>query len=220
MSWGALSRLVYPPKCILCGKLLSRDEADLCHLCRKDTHPYPASKIKFSYVAGWKALWYYKDAVRSSILRYKFSGRRRHGAAFGRILGQYLKSDTTLGWDMMTWVPVSRRRKWRRGFDQVALIAEAAAQELGCTARPLIKKIRHVPPQSTLQNEAMRRANVLGAFAVIDPETIRGKRILLLDDIITSGATISECARILLTAGAKEVYCAAIAAAILKEKTR
>ena len=220
MSRGALSRLVYPPKCILCGKLLSRDEADLCHRCRKDTRPYPALKIKFSYVAGWRALWYYKDAVRSSILRYKFSGRRRQGAAFGRILAQCLKADETLSWDVMTWVPVSRRRKWRRGFDQVSLIAEAAARELGCTAQPVIKKIRHVPPQSTLQNEAMRRANVLGAFAVTDPEAIRGKRILLLDDIITSGATITECARILLTAGAKEVYCAAIAAAILKEKTR
>ena len=74
-------------------------------------------------------------------------------------------------------------------------------------------KIRNTPPQSSLRGFARRKANVLGAYQVADPQRIKDKRILLLDDVITTGATASECARTLLTAGAKEVTFAAIATA-------
>ena len=84
-------------------------------------------------------------------------------------------------------------------------------KELGITPCKTLRKFRNTPPQSGIKNIYRRRANVLGAYKPVSPENIRGKRILLLDDIITTGATASECARVLLTAGAKEVYCAAIA---------
>ena len=77
----------------------------------------------------------------------------------------------------------------------------------------LLKKVRHNRPQSRIRGEAQRRANVLGAYRVTDPALVADKRVLLLDDIITTGATASEAARVLLTAGAKEVYFAAVAAA-------
>ena len=76
-----------------------------------------------------------------------------------------------------------------------------------------MKKIRHNRPQSGIVGDAQRRANVLGAYRVENPELLRGKRIILLDDIITTGATAGECARVLLTAGAKEVHCGAVAVA-------
>ena len=76
---------------------------------------------------------------------------------------------------------------------------------------PLLRKIRNAPPQSGISGDAARRANVLGAYRVTDPDALRDKRILLLDDVITTGATASECARVLLTAGAKSVNCAAVA---------
>ena len=76
-----------------------------------------------------------------------------------------------------------------------------------------LKKVRHNRPQSSIAGQAERRANVLGAYEALSPQQIAGKRILLLDDVITTGATVSECARVLLTAGAKHVYCAAIAGA-------
>ena len=76
-----------------------------------------------------------------------------------------------------------------------------------------LQKIRNTPPQSRIGDAARRRANVLGAYRAVDPKNFRGKRVLRLDDIITTGATASECARVLLTAGAKEVYCAAMAVA-------
>ena len=76
-----------------------------------------------------------------------------------------------------------------------------------------LKKIRNNRPQSTVTGQAQRRANVLNAYRAIKPEQFQGKRVLLLDDIITTGATASEAARVLLTAGAKEVCFAAVAAA-------
>ena len=164
-------------------------------------------------------MWYYNDKVRHSMLLYKFYSRRSYGDIYGRLLAMKLLRDPLCRYDILTWVPVSARRKWRRGYDQVELIALSCGQELMTPAVATLRKIRHTKPQSRLSDFARRKANVLGAFAVIDPATVAGKRILLIDDIITTGATVSECSRVLLTAGAKEVHCAAVAA-LNKEKRR
>lgn len=212
MSTEAFSAL-YPPKCVLCEKLLQEQETDLCRSCRKNTPEYPKGKFKISFVARWTAVWYYKDDVRSSILRYKFSRRERYGIVYGQLLAMKLLQSNLTDFDVLTWVPISFLRRWGRGFDQVEVIAKAVAKELGCQAQPTLRKIRHNKPQSREASTAGRRANVLGAYRVKDASQVRGKRILLIDDIITSGATVSECAKTLLSAGAKEVICAAVAAA-------
>ncbi len=204
---------LYPSKCILCESLLGEDETDLCRSCREKVQEYPKGKFKISFVARWGAIWYYKDDIRSSILRYKFLRRLPYGAAYGRLLAMKLLQSGMVDFDVLTWVPISFRRRWKRGFDQVAVIAKATAKELGCEAQPVLKKVRHNKPQSRETSHAGRRANVLGAYRVKDASAIQGKRILLIDDIITSGATVSECAKTLLSAGAKEVICAAVAAA-------
>ena len=117
------------------------------------------------------------------------------------------------GFDLLTWVPVSRLRRLRRGYDQVELLAKAVGRELGMTPVPLLKKLRNNRQQSRIQGAAQRRANVLGVYRAVDPGAMEDKRVLLLDDILTTGATAGEAARVLLTAGAKEVHCAVIAAA-------
>lgn len=218
MSLDRLFNILFPPKCLLCQKPLSDQETDLCHNCRSETEDYPTPKHKISFVAGWSAMWYYNDKVRHSLLLYKFYNRRSYGAKYGRLLAMRLHSKPLCSYDILTWVPVSSRRKWRRGYDQVELIAESFGQESGIPAISVLKKVRNTKPQSRLPDVSHRKANVLGAFTVPDPAKIRGKRILLIDDIITTGSTVSECARTLLTAGAKEVYCAAVAAN--KEKRR
>lgn len=203
--------LLYPPKCVFCGKLLPREETDLCHSCRKDAPVFRKANFPISFVAGWTSVWYYKDAVRKSLLRYKFSHHRSYAPAYGRALAMQLLSSGFGDFDVLTWVPVSGLRKWRRGYDQVELLAKAAARELGISAVPCLKKRRNNKPQSSITGAAQRRANVLGMYRVTDPQVIRDKRILLLDDIITTGATVSECAKTLLLAGAKDVRCAAVA---------
>ena len=215
-----LFHLLFPPKCVLCKSFLSKEETDLCRGCRESQLEYNGSKIKISFLAQWTGLWYYKENVRLSILRYKFYGRRNYAQSYGRLLAMKLLKE---GWDdtdLLTWIPISRQRKRKRGYDQSQLLAAAVAKELGMHEVALLQKIRNTKPQSTMGSAAHRRANILGAYEVMDPALVRGKRILLVDDIITTGATASECARTLLTAGAKEVKLATLAVASFENSTQ
>lgn len=211
MIFRWLFRLLFPPKCILCRSLLTKAETDFCADCRQNAPECEKSNLRFSFLAGWTAVWYYKDKVRGSILRYKFGGKRHYAPAYGRRLAMKLQKEGMDTFDILTFVPIAPLRKLTRGYDQVELLANAVGAELGIAPCRTLRKIRNTPPQSGIKDPARRRANVLGAYVAVAPQSVRGKKILLLDDIITTGATASECARVLLTAGAKEVYCAALA---------
>ena len=206
-------RLVFPPKCTLCRTLLKKIETDLCHDCRKHTPDFSREKRKYPFIAQWTALWYYKDNVRKSIHRFKFGNARSYAGVYARFLALRLQNTFFEPFDILTWVPVSGLRRLKRGYDQTELIDKALSRELGMPATRVLKKIRHTPPQSGLRDAAQRRANVLGAYESLPDQMLGNKRILLLDDVLTTGATASECARVLLTAGAKEVYFAAVAVA-------
>ena len=208
-----LMELLFPPKCVLCRKLLKNGEIDLCGACRADAPEYPGKKINIRFLDSFAAVWYYEGNVRSSLLRYKFYNARSYSVSYGRILAMKLLREYPDGFDILTWVPVSRLRKLRRGYDQVELLAKAVGTELGVTPVSTLKKIRNNRPQSHIKDPAARKANVLGAYQLKPDADVKGKRVLLLDDILTTGATAGECARVLLSAGAKEVHCAAVAAA-------
>lgn len=208
-----LAHLLFPPKCALCQNVLEKDELDLCRSCRVEAPEYPTGKRKLQFLDSFTAVWYYEENVRHSLLRFKFCNARNLAAPYGRLLAMKLSREHSDGFDVLTWVPISRLRKLRRGYDQCQLLAMAVGQELGMTPVPTLRKVRNNRQQSRIQGTAQRRANVLGVYQVLDGETIRGKRVLLLDDILTTGATAGEAARVLLTAGASEVHCAAVAAA-------
>lgn len=214
-----IAGLLFPPKCVLCGRVLDGEEADLCHICRVEMPVFPKQKTKRQFLASWTALWYYEDKVRRSLLLYKFYGRRNYAPVYGRLLAMKLQQEYEDGFDLITWAPLSKLRKFRRGYDQVELLAQAVGPELEIEPVCLLRKVRNNRPQSRITGQAQRRANVLGVYEPVNRELLAGKRILLLDDIITTGATAGECARVLLTAGAKEVHVAAIAAARGKNKT-
>ena len=92
------------------------------------------------------------------------------------------------------------------------MLAQALAKNLDEEAVCTLKKVRHTPKQSKTANAAARRANVLGAYRAIDPDALKGKRILVIDDVVTTGATLSECGKVLKMAGAGPLVCAVIAA--------
>ena len=213
-----LFNLLFPPKCVLCKSVLSKDETDFCHACRKNAPEFKKSNLRFSFVAGWTSVWYYKDMVRGSIRRYKFSGRRNYAPTYGRVLAMKLQTEGLFDFDILTYVPIAYLRRISRGYDQVELLCNEVAGQLGLAPVCTLRKTRNTPPQSGIKDVSRRRANVLGAYKAVCPEAVRGKRILLLDDVITTGATISECARVLLTAGAKEVFCASVA--VTQHKTK
>ena len=205
--------LLFPPKCVLCASVLEKNELDLCHNCRCDAPECAGTHKNFSFLDSWVAVWYYKGYIRKSIHRFKFRNARHYAAAYGRMLAMRIAAEYPDGFDVLTWVPISAMRRFTRGYDQVELLANAVGRELGMTPLATLKKIRHNRPQSGITGHAKRRANVLGAYAPVCPQQVQGKRVLLLDDVITTGATAGECARVLLTAGAKEVHCGCIAAA-------
>lgn len=207
-----LLELLFPRKCILCRSFLKREETDLCRSCRLDQPEYPFGKKKVPHVSELTALWMYRGNAAESLKRYKFGRCRHYAQGYGRLLAMRIEQDLARA-DVITWVPVSRRRRRERGFDQVELLAKAVAAELDLPAEPLLIKIRDNRANSGLKTPAERRANVLGVYQAAAPDRIRGRRVLLLDDIVTTGATASECARVLLTAGAEEVLFAAVAAA-------
>lgn len=207
-----LYHLLFPPKCALCRKLLNKDETDLCRGCRVDTPEYPSGKRKLQFIDSFVSVWYYEKNVRHSLLRFKFYGQRNLARSYGRLLAMRLLREHPEGFDVLTWIPISPIRKLRRGYDQCELLARAVGKELGMPPVSTLKKVRNNRQQSRIQGDAQRRANVLGVYRVTDTQAVAGKRVLILDDILTTGATAGEAARVLLTAGASEVHCAAVAA--------
>ena len=203
---------LFPAKCILCKRVLEKNETDLCRACRTDQPEYPYGRKKVPHIADLTALWRYEGQVRKSLHRYKFGSARHYAAPYARLLAMRISRDLPRA-DVVTWVPVSAKRLRQRGYDQAELLSRAAAPELELPCEQLLEKIRDNRANSGLTEPAHRRANVLGVYRAVRQEDIRGKRVLLLDDIVTTGATASECARVLLTAGAEIVYFAAMAAA-------
>ena len=140
-------------------------------------------------------------------------GRRGYYKVYGRLVAQCVHDHLAGRYDLITWVPLSPKRKKDRGYDQSFLLASAAALELGEVAVETLRKELDNQPQSGLTEDAQRRANVLGAFTPVDKALVEGKRVLVIDDVVTTGSTLSECARVLRTMGAADVVCAALARA-------
>ena len=208
-----LLNLLFPPKCLLCRRFLSKSETHLCHKCRADAPEFTKSKRSIPFVAQWTGIWYYTDTVRSSILRFKFYNARSYALPYAQLLALRLQKEGLDDADLISWVPISDARRRKRGYDQGQLLAEALASELNLPCIRLLEKVRDTLPQSGFRDASGRRANVLGAYRYINRQHIIGKRILLLDDVVTTGATASECAKTLTAGGAKSIALAAVAVA-------
>lgn len=205
--------MLFPPKCTLCRKLLTKEETDFCEYCQVHSPLILNTKRRIPHIAHWTAVWYYKDDVRKSIQRFKFSNARSYADVFARcIAAKVFDGAFGVTCDCITWVPTSFLRKLKRGYDQSELLAKALSPMLYLPTVRLLRKVRHTPAQSGLRDASRRRANVVNAYRSVSPEIIAGRRILLVDDVLTTGSTASECAKTLLSAGAREVLLVTIAA--------
>lgn len=207
-----LCDLLYPPKCMLCGRLLRDSEAVLCGRCGHELPEWDNAPRRVPGYERCAAAFVYEEPIRGSILRFKFHGMQTYAVQFARWMAVRVRGELRTSFDFVTWTPCSRRRRWSRGFDQAELLAEALARELDLEARPTLEKFRHRPPQSKTKTAAKRRANVQGAYRLLPGADVRGRTVLVVDDILTTGATLGECGRILRQAGAKDLYAAVIAA--------
>ncbi len=207
--------LLFPPKCVFCGKLLRPGEREVCAGCAQGLPWLEGERAKRAddFCTLVVSPLRYDGVVRDSIRRYKFGGRRGYAGAYGKLVAGAVRTHLAGKYDVISWVPLSDKRRRERGYDQAFLLATATALELGDVAVETLRKVRHVDAQSGLVEDAARRANVKNAYQVVDPELVEGRRVLLVDDVVTTGSTLSECARTLLAAGALNVVGATLARA-------
>lgn len=204
--------IFYPTRCILCRKALTPGRPCFCVDCLNSLpQPRKGDRKKGDFYSTCISALYYEGEVVEAIQRYKFHGVQAYSHAFGDLVASCIYEELDGEYDILSWVPLAPDRYRRRGYDQSELIAKNAAQRLLKPLTPTLQKQRGIKPQSLTGGPERRRANIAGAYKVVDPAVIAGKRILLVDDIVTSGSTLSECAKTLLLAGAEEVLCATLA---------
>ena len=205
-----LLNLLYPPKCPFCGALSPGGEASLCPRCEQAL-PWAEGTFSAQGFDRGVVVVYYEGAVRESLLRYKFGGCSGYAGVYGPLLAQRIAEGLGGRFDLISYVPVSRWRRATRGYDQSELLARAVARCYGVLPVATLHKRRQNRTQSQLHSADARRANVSGVYTPVGPERFAGQRVLLIDDIVTTGATLSEAARTLRAAGAADVVCAALA---------
>ena len=213
--WTGALDLLFPAKCPFCQSILDEPRAILCPDCQT-TLPWLLGRegeTGVDFAAGCVSPLAYRDRVSAAVRRFKFSRVRSYGAPFGTLMAQCVQDHLPEPVDALTWAPLSRKRMRERGFDQSELLARAVGEGLSLPVLPTLEKVRHTGPQSDLTEASARRANALGAYRLRPEADVRGKRLLLVDDVVTSGATLSECTRVLLEGGAEKVWCVTLARA-------
>ena len=204
--------LFFPPRCIFCSTVLPQGGGHLCPSCAKNL-PFVEDRNILRQIGKYTCAvtFYYDGPVKQGIRALKFRARKYRTAYFAEYLVQTAAEHLGGEFDTVTFVPVHFLRRLRRGFDQSRLLAEASAELWEVDLLTTLRKTRNNPPQSTVKDPEARRKNVQNAYAAIKPASLQGKRILLIDDVVTSGNTMIACADELLAAGAASVVCAALA---------
>jgi len=168
------------------------DEHDLCMVCRE-------SLVNFDSAYSFGS---YEGPLRDLIHLFKYAKVETLAKPLARLLVQALPLDERF--DCIIAMPMHWRKRWQRGFNQAELLARPVARRYGLRLSSNLKRRRYTKPQAGL-SEAARRENLKGSFETRRPEQLAGKRVLLVDDVFTTGATLRAAAAALKSAGAAHV---------------
>ena len=174
------------------------DETGRCALCRLGLQGFDAV---YSYGS-------YEGTLRQLVHLFKYGGVRPLAGTFGKFLAQALPRETSF--DVIVPMPLHWFKQWQRGFNQSDVLAREIGKKWNVPVRNLIRRKKATHPQAGLTN-AKRRENMQGAFGIAGRKSLAGIRVLLVDDVVTTGATASACARVLKRAGAAHVALLALA---------
>lgn len=214
-----LIEFIAPPDCSVCsrpGQNLCKDcletatvpKVPSCYFCNRltlDGRACPVCVRKTS-LRGAYILWRYEGAAKDLVHRLKYANDR----AVARLMAsQAIKEFSLEGYDLVTFVASDGAALRRRGYNQAELLAGAVAKQARLPHRNVLLRIRHIP--QTHLSRAKRLAGVKDNFVCFRPKEVAGKKVLIVDDVVTTGATMNECARVLSAAGAKSVWGLAIA---------
>ncbi len=199
----SLTDLLFPPRCLLCGDL---DEA-FCATCRASILRLPGRPLPPAGISAIISVGPHTGALRDAVLRLKFG----QGVALVEPMAELLAAELAPvehHWRITLCVPVPLHwlRRLERGFNQAELLAEAVARRTGVRAENALCRRRYTPSQVAVAQPALRRHNLLNAIAARPNAGLAGQRILLIDDVWTTGTTLTECSRVLRAAGAADVF--------------
>ena len=205
----ALLNLLFPPKCPFCGRV--QDAPGMCPACETSL-PWTDEAHSLRTLRGGllcaAPLWY-EDSVREVVRRFKFHGGVSAAGPLGELIAQAAAERLSGEFDAVTWVPVSAKRLRQRGYNQSLLLAENACKLWGVEPERLLRKVRDNPAQSSLDSAEDRWKNTQDVYEAAGEPA--GKRILLIDDVCSTGSTLVSAAETLLEAGAAGVVCAVAA---------
>lgn len=230
---------VYPQTCPICRNPLKREEKDICDDCWKALALLPSpycpyckcflesadeivdhlcaslSRPKERRILAVRSLGTFDDYYQKLVHRLKYNKKIHLGRRLAQKLGESISQEKDFaGCDIVIPVPLHRARQRERGFNQSEVLAEGISQAKGLPlARDILKRKKNTKDQTYL-NPRQRAENVRGAFVVIHPDKIGDKNVILVDDVMTTGATLNECARMLQEAGATRVFAATLAVVV------
>lgn len=203
----AVLNIFFPNVCGICNKICKEP---ICPKCKAELNKIKECKKHIYLTKSFGAHMYifnYKDIIRKSIVNYKFNEQAYKYKAFANFIVNNKKICRYLRkYDIIIPVPISKKRKRQRGYNQSELILMEVAKSMKdiCVSTNVLYKVRNTLPQSRLGKEE-RLNNLKNAYEVRNNEIIRNKKVLLFDDIYTTGSTVEECSKMLKNAGAYEI---------------
>jgi ComF family protein len=215
-----LITILFPNLCLGCGKILNQSDQLLCTKCRielpetndyiaperNESHNKFAGKVPIRYAVSYAR--FTKGGVMQRVVhRIKYSGQKEAAVAIGRWYGAVLRTKSPISQeiDMLVGVPLHKQRLNQRGYNQADQIANGLSEAMEIPARADVLVRTYFQSSQTKKNRIERWANVESVFTVRDAEAIEGKHIAVVDDVLTTGATIEACATELLRAGCRQV---------------
>lgn len=179
---------IYPPKCIACDSIVERNEYPICTNCNSSINWFSSDVSSVRSLAAYDGKW------AEVIHNFKYNNRTDLAGPLGRLLAKRVICE----YDLILPVPLHPKRLRERGYNQSALMAGVMAKETGLKWHcNVLRRVKESPPQVGLDH-AKRLENVKGAF---ESKSLAGETILLIDDVLTTGATIKECIGVLKKAG-------------------
>ena len=227
----ALASIVFPPRCPVCDEVIhvGKDTCDDCckkvvcigePVCKKCGKPLENQRREYCsdcarkqhYFSQGKAVFVYQGEIRQSMYRFKYSNCRTYGKTFVEdVWKRHAIWLQNLSVDAVVPVPMYRKKEKRRGYNQAEVLAHGIAQKLGCPVETkLVVRAKNTVPLKSL-NDTQRKKNLENAFK-IRKNGVKLNKILLIDDIYTTGSTLDGVTTALLAAGVQEVYCLTICA--------
>lgn len=205
-----ITNLFYPPVCGICGKL---NEDFLCKKCEKILESHAKFEIQEKqninlYFDKHLYIFQYEGIIRKLIIDYKFNEKSYLYKTFANFLLKNQKFFEILkSYDTIIPVPISKKRKKERGYNQSTLIAREISKRLKIEINTsCLYKAKDIVAQSTLNREE-REQNIKGVYQLKNVKKLENKKILLIDDIYTTGSTLNECSKILRKSNPKVITC-------------